>query len=977
MAIGLIGTLFTMPFKSQAETVTIVSNSNSGIERASYTATLSDGTVLGFTSLSSSGSYFCGAISQKTSLTVPDSVIIYSSSSTTRYPIKYIGYNRLDFDNAQSVTSLTLPSLVSSLNYMAPTVKTLHVKSYISSVSSSCLSELTKVLVPSSTLSSYLGNRDWYSFVLINAEGTTPLKITINMTTAGEFAQLLLQKTDDWMKVNELTVTGELNTDDLNVFKRMKQLTKLDLSGATITDIPAYFDENSYGFGILETLKLPNLNSIGNYAFQYCRKLKTISMPKVNTIGEYAFQFCSKLQNITLPIGTASINYGAFRNSGLKSINLPNTITKISDNCFSECTALASASIPSTVTEIGYNAFYKNALTTINLPGVQIINGSAFRDCKQLSQVTFAEGLWKLDGAPFEGCTALTEIDLPSSLREVNNRAFRYCSGIKKVICRAVTPPTHGSGEPLLSGCDMTDVKLYVPAMSINNYRVQNGWKTFYTILPMDEKLTDVLIYDNVTIDDASQFASSCNFTLDYFNQYRNGSSQYYCGTVDYNGTTTLSLGNYTQIHHLGTANSSDPYFRDSHHTALITTGTMRANSVKTTLYTQSNYYWYFISLPYDVKVSDITYTDGTQFVIRKYSGLNRAQSSTNTWLNLTPDSIMHAYEGYILKCNRNDFTVFTFPAINNSNKNKIFEKGSAYVPLAEYLSEFEHNRSWNLIGNPYPCYYDTRYMDFTAPITVWNRYNNRYDAYSPVDDSFILRPAQAFFVQRPVGKENIKFNKAGRQKNSVVRSTSNAPKRIASNRELYNVYLQNGDNGDRTRFVFNDDASRSYELDKDASKLIADDNSSLLIYTIENGVKYAINERDLADGTVHLGFYAPEDGEYRLSLESNATETATLIDHENEIHSSMIGDYVFKAKAGYNDVRFTLVFGQSGIIEVDNDNIKIDVNDGIVSANVHCNVYTIDGRMVGTCDADNTINLAKGIYVISGNNVTRKIVVK
>lgn len=966
-----------MPLSSQAETVTIVSNSNSGIERATYTATLSDGTILGFTSLSNSGTYFCGAISQKTALTVPDSVILYSSSSTNRYPVKYIGYNRLDFDNAQTITSLTLPSLVSSLSYMAPTVKSLHVKSYINSVSSSCLSELSKVYVPSSTLSSYLGNRDWYSYVLINAEGTTPLKITINMTKAGEFAQLLLEKTDDWMKVNELTVTGELNTDDLNVFKRMKQLTKLDLSGATITDIPAYFDENSYGFGILETLKLPNLNSIGNYAFQYCRKLKTISMPKVNTIGENAFQFCSKLQNITLPIGTASINYGAFRNSGLKSINLPITITKISDNCFSECTALASASIPSTVTEIGYNAFYKNALTTINLPGVQIINGSAFRDCKQLSQVTFAEGLWKLDGAPFEGCTALTEIDLPSSLREVNNRAFRYCSGIKKVICRAVTPPTHGSGEPLLSGCDMTDVKLYVPAMSIDNYRAQNGWKTFYTILPMDEKISDVHIYDDMTINDADQFATGCNFLLNYWYQYRNGSNQYFCGAVDYNGTTTLSLGEYTQIHHLGTANSSDPYSRNSHHTALIANGAMRANSVKTVLYTESNYYWYFISLPYDVKVSDITYTDGTQFVIRKYSGLNRAQSSSNTWLNLTSDSIMHAYEGYILKCNRNDFTVFTFPAINNSNKNKIFEKGSVYVPLAEYLSEFDHNRSWNLIGNPYPCYYDTRYMDFTAPITVWNRYNNRYDAYSPVDDSFILRPAQAFFVQRPVGKENIKFNKVGRQKNATVRSMNNAPRRIASSRVLYNVNLVNGENEDHTRFVFNDVATRSYELDKDASKLIADNNNSVLVYTVENGVKYAINERDMADGIVRLGFYAPKDGEYRLSLETNSSETVTLVDHESETQSSMIGEYVFKAKAGYHDARFTLVFGQSGIIELDNENVKIDVNDGNVSANVRCNVYTIDGRMVGTCDAGGTINLAKGIYVISGNNVTRKIVVK
>lgn len=974
MAIGLIGALSSMPLSSQAETVTIVSNSNSGIERATYTATLSDGTILGFTSLSNSGTYFCGAISQKTALTVPDSVILYSSSSTNRYPIKYIGYNRLDFDNAQTITSLTLPSLVSSLSYMAPTVKSLHVKSYINSVSSSCLSELSKVYVPSSTLSSYLGNRDWYSYVLINAEGTTPLKITINMTKAGEFAQLLLEKTDDWMKVNELTVTGELNTDDLNVFKRMKQLTKLDLSGATITDIPNNFDENTYGFGVLETLKLPNLNSIGNYAFQYCRKLKSVSMPKVNTIGEYAFRNCYKLQSITLPSGITTIKNSAFSESGLKSINIPNSITKIEQYCFANCTSLATATIPSSVKEIAYQAFYNTALTSISLPGVQTIGYNAFSECKQLAKVIFAEGLLKMEGRPFYGCTALTEIDLPASLLEVNDAAFGNCSGIKKVISRAVIPPTHYNQSSLLYGCDMTNVKLYVPAMSIDTYRAQNGWKTFYTILPLEEKMSDVYIYDTATIDDASQFTSGCNFTLDWL--YRSYNNSYYCGAVDYNGNSTLSMGNYNQYHYMGSADYSAPYSSSAHHTSLIANGSMRANNVKTTLRIYSTSYWYFISLPYDVKVSDITYTDGTQFVIRKYSGLNRAQSSSNTWLNLTPDSTMHAYEGYILKCNKQNAD-FTFPAINNSNKNKIFEKGSAVVPLGEYLSEFDHNRSWNLIGNPYPCYYDTRFMDFTAPITVWNRYNSRYDAFSPVDDSFILHPAQAFFVQRPVGKENIKFDKTGRQKNATVRSMNNAPQRIASSRVLYNVNLVNGENEDHTRFVFNDDATRSYELDKDASKLIADNNNSVLVYTVENGVKYAINERDLADGIVRLGFYAPEEGEYRLSLETNSSETVTLVDHESETQSSMIGEYVFKAKAGYHDARFTLVFGQSGIIELDNENVKIDVNNGNVSANVRCNIYTIDGRMVGTCDANNTINLSKGIYVISGNNVTRKIVVK
>lgn len=687
-----------MPFQSQAETVTIVSNSNSGIEKANYTATLSDGTVLGFYNPgSSSGATFCGAISQKTSLSVPDSVIFYSTSSTNRYPVKVIGYNRLDFDNAQSITSLTLPSLVSSLSYMAPTVKTLHTKSYISSVTSSCLSGLSKVLVPSSTLSSYLGNSSWYNYVLINAEGTNPLKVTINMTKPGEFAQLLLQKTDDWKKVNELTVTGELNSDDLAIFTKMRQLTKLDLSNATITLIPSYFaggsSSSNYGFGVLETLKLPSLDKIGDYAFQYCRRLKTVSIAKVKTIGQYAFQYCG-MPSLTLPSGLTSIGSYAFQYSALQSVTIPNTMTKIESYCFRGCSSMSSATIPESVTTIDTYAFNATPLTSISLPGVQTINGSAFLNCNKLSKVTFAEGLHILTGSPFSGCTSLTEIDLPSTLYEVNDAAFKNCTGIKKVISRAVTAPTHGTGASLLSGCNMTDVQLYVPAMSIDTYRAQNGWKSFYTILPIEGKLTNVYIYDNETINDASQFENNCAFTLSWRSQTRNGVNAYYCGAVDYNGASTLSLGDYTQYQYLGSASSSNPYSNGEHLTSLIANGTIRANNVKTYLRTYSNTYWYFISLPYDVKVSDISYPEGTQFVIRKYSGLNRANQSTNTWLNLTADSIMHAYEGYILKTNNKDYPDFIFPAINNSNKNKIFEKGSAVVPLGEYLSEFEHNRS-------------------------------------------------------------------------------------------------------------------------------------------------------------------------------------------------------------------------------------------------------------------------------------------
>ena len=433
-------------------------------------------------------------------------------------------------------------------------------------------------------------------------------------------------------------------------------------------------------------------------------------------------------------------------------------------------------------------------------------------------------------------------------------------------------------------------------------------------------------------------------------------------------------MHDYKQYHYMGRSNNSNQYSYEAHFTSLISNGTMRSDNVETTLRVYDTNTWYFISLPYDVKVSDITYTDGTQFAIRKYSGQNRAAQSGSTWVNLTENDVMQAYEGYILRCNKQNAD-FTFPAINNTNKNKVFEKESVVMPLGEYLCEFEHNRSWNLIGNPYPCYYDTRRMDFTAPITVWNRYNQRYDAYSPVDDSYILHPAQSFFVQRPVNQATITFDNAGRQKNAAVQALeSRAMSRkfpSLSPRKIYNVIMSDGMTEDHTRFVINSGATCAYELDKDASKFIADDNKSMLVYTIENGVKYAINERPMTDGIVSLGFYAPIDGEYTLSLNTQQDDNINLIDNENHAETALTGEYRFNASAGYNDARFTLMFGEATGISI------INVDHGTVSANAPYAVYTTDGRLVGYYSAGNDATLSKGIYVINSKDVKRKIVVK
>ncbi len=99
--------------KAKTVTVPVTSNSASGITDANLTATLDDGTILGFRR-SGSTAYFCGAISQQTELTIPDSILI----SSNRYAVNIVGYNRCDFDkcNLIDIACNHYQSLLSTCN---------------------------------------------------------------------------------------------------------------------------------------------------------------------------------------------------------------------------------------------------------------------------------------------------------------------------------------------------------------------------------------------------------------------------------------------------------------------------------------------------------------------------------------------------------------------------------------------------------------------------------------------------------------------------------------------------------------------------------------------------------------------------------------------------------------------------------------------------------------------------------------------
>lgn len=690
-----------------------------------------------------------------------------------------------------------------------------------------------KVYVPDGSLHAYRLATPWNNYVLVGGEGTS---VSIDHVAAGELGHFILDKATYLQEVNKLTVvSGNLNSDDWKTLKSMTNLVELDISGMTVTSIPSSAFSDRWG---LEKIILPKkLEAIGNHAFSgtglkeielpeslttldynafsYCASLSSVKIPgKVERISPYSFYKCSNLQKVELAEGIKFIDNQAFYYCDrLQSINFPSTLTSIGYEAFRE-TDLSEVNIPGSVENIGSNAFYRNKnlkkLTfgegLVNIEGtafsecvsidsivcpstLRTIGESAFYRCKNLKQISLNEGLINIKSYAFSGCTGLTDIVLPSTLEYCKEYAFNECGNIKTIEARSVLPPTTDGSCPL-SNVDLTGVTLYVPSWSVGEYQLADGWNSFYTFqasnyLPQSIKVNKDF-YFSLGDNDNKEYRPNISMTWsDHEVRDANGNSNYERGNLTVSSRSKLAINDFDMIfspyakYFLDVNRNYNYQYNNSrtqyNGTSLIVKGEMRAENVTLNLYNRRGI-WQFVTFPFDVKVSDIVpESENTSWVIRGHSGAMRAAGKNDSvWVNLKADDVLEAGKGYIMHCYNPDNDLVKFrisPLTTTVNRQLLFASGDRTLSLEENLSEFEHNRSWNLIGNPYPSFYDTRFMEFDAPFMVWNSYTQNYYAYNPADDAYILSPGEALFVQRPVDQKDITFLKDGRQINQYART--------------------------------------------------------------------------------------------------------------------------------------------------------------------------------------------------------------
>ncbi len=934
----------TVEYSDYKEILTVVDNEDGDI--ASLKGTMLDGSVLYF-DYWNEGLCFCGARTSNSSLVVPETVVYWSEQLVVE-AVSQSWNSEIVFDDAPNLTDLTLPSTVREINGIIPSrIENLYLNSpeVVHMNDSYYISENTKVWVPAEIYLAYQeavsGESDywwWHGKNVVSADWK-PTAYTVNVETAGTLCNELLKVIESWESINELTVIGTINEDDMKMFERMTKIMKLDLSQTDITTIAGCGN-----LGYLKEVILPaTVVSVADEAFNGCRKLESVNLQNVTNIGRYAFVNCVSLKEVKSPL-----------------------VKEIGANAFSYCSSITAVDFP-LVETVNSNTFENcNSLRTVNLPLVKDIYGYAFYGCESITTVDFPV-VEEIRDYAFYHCSALQSVAIPSSVSSIASNAFYYCQNIKNVYCYVVAPVETSAFSSIASAAT-----LHVPAFSVPAYSMHDNWYNFANIVALEENIKDVVINSDFTIYDYAGLDENPNLTIEAgkFDDYSWTMSQ--VGHLTLNGESALSLGRYMQKQNVvGQSESYWDGYEYIYYTSYPYASTLIANSgitadeVSMEVMVKTNS-WNFISFPFDVNVSDIEMPEGTLWVVRKYSGSDRAALTGNTWQNMIDGMILNAGEGYILHCinEENDEYHSSLPmrvkAVDNENMNNIFANEDVVATLKEYPSEYAHNRSWNLIGNPYPCFLNIQNMEFGAPITVWN--GNGYTAYSILDDEYLLHPNEAFFVQCPENSVSIKFGKDGRTKKynltdsegqSYVTRAKGAEG--SSERFVLNFNITGNGHSDKARLVLNENAKPEYEITCDANKFMSSNPEVPQLYVFDNGVRYAINERPKGDGKYVLGAYFGKDGEYTIRLNAKSfSGVVTLTDAETGMVVNLSDNaYSFMASKGTDEKRF--------VISVENTPTGIEAVDAPAANGT---IYNLNGQRVD--------DSAKGILIINGKKIVK-----
>ncbi|MBR5478052.1 MAG: leucine-rich repeat protein [Bacteroidaceae bacterium] len=842
------------------------------------------------------------------------------------------------FSDCSGFTSVEIPNSVTTINENA--FNTLNAVFEFASEEPAVLGESAfhgnaVLVVPDEAVGAYKAAWNCYAAQIVgHSDAFVVVEVEAKESTSGIMERVGIDKA---ASVAKLTVKGSINSYDVIMFRdKMPLLRELDLSEATVVaSDKAFYNGNC--------TKDKNL---GDYAFYDLSKLNYVKLPNnLESVGSYAFYGCSSLREIEVPEAVQGIGYCAFYDCGsLKSAELPKVMTYIGTDAFQRCSSLEEIVIPDGVKSL-FGTFYNcSNLKKVILPdGIELIGYNTFADCNSLKEVKLPPTVKTIDELAFDGCSSLEEIRIPSSVQSIGDNAFNGCANLNKVYTYTVEPTV--IKENTFS--TFATATLYVPSFSFSNYYWDDGWKRFLKLEEFDEPYEYFYVNNDYVLDENTGYISGIDGNAPDAD-INAGGGFIVEGEQGDGEVPNQSLGN-VNVSSDGNGTSA----------SIIGDNNLHIDDLHIKINVNGGR-WYFFAFPFDIRLSDISMENGSDYVFRYYDGEERAANGNGGWKDVD-ESILEAACGYIFQCSADDVLVLSIKDVK-------FKKEDKYNELVAHVSDNLKDASWNFVGNPYLSYYDLADMDYSAPVTVWD--GEKYVAIRPGDDDYHFAPYEAFFVQKPEGQESIAYD--GEEQMTKNQSDSKKEKQSAARRArsinpdrlLINLVLDNCTSNDRTRIVFNERQSLGYETACDASKF--ETKGVAQLYTIgRDKVHYAINERPADNGVVMLGYTAPTAGFYTIEAQRMDAEVFVKDYKTGVLHNLNDGAYSFSTDAGTFNERFEILLkgtapGTTGIDEVEGE----PTVDASQNGEVKADIYDLQGRKMQ--------DAGKGIYIINGEKILK-----
>ena len=230
------------------------------------------------------------------------------------------------------------------------------------------------------------------------------------------------------------------------------------------------------------------VTTIGTSAFRDSEVKKIILPESITTIDDYAFNCCRDLVSIELPSSAASIGVGAFVGcNSLTSIKIPKGVAEIKESTFEYCNNITTITIPSSVKNIASWAFLGcNKLSYVYYEG-SITDWCNVRGVVELydTSESIPDICLYINGEKVEG-----KITIPDNVTRIGEFSFFNCDNVTSVIIpTSITYIERGA----FAFCDsLTDFSYKGTIDQWNSIQKEEGWDSEtgpYTVFCIDDSI--------------------------------------------------------------------------------------------------------------------------------------------------------------------------------------------------------------------------------------------------------------------------------------------------------------------------------------------------------------------------------------------------------------------------------------------------------------------------------------------------------